>query len=85
MFVNVTVDAGTQNVPVAVASDALQEIDGAPTVFVRTPKGFVAQAIEAGRRDDKSVEIVKGLAPGQTYAVANSFVLKSELGKAASE
>ncbi|KVN16592.1 MULTISPECIES: efflux RND transporter periplasmic adaptor subunit [unclassified Burkholderia] len=81
MFVNVTVDAGTQNVPVAVASDALQDVDGAPAVFVRTPKGFVAQAIETGRRDDKTVEVVKGLAPGQTYAAANSFVLKAELGK----
>ncbi|AOJ71609.1 MULTISPECIES: efflux RND transporter periplasmic adaptor subunit [Burkholderia] len=81
MFVNVTVDAGTQNVPVAVASDALQDIDGAPAVFVRTPKGFVAQSVETGRRDAGSVEVVKGLAPGQIYAAANSFVLKAELGK----
>ncbi|AJX35493.1 efflux RND transporter periplasmic adaptor subunit [Burkholderia oklahomensis] len=81
MFVNVTVDAGTQNVSVAVASDALQDVDGAPAVFMRTPKGFVAQEIETGRRDAKTVEVVKGLAPGQTYVAANSFVLKAELGK----
>lgn len=81
MFVNVTVDAGAQNVPVAIESDALQDVDGAPAVFVQTPKGFVAQAVETGRRDERRVEIVKGLAPGQTYAAANSFVLKAELGK----
>lgn len=67
--------------PVAIESDALQDVDGAPAVFVRTPKGFVAQAVETGRRDERRVEIVKGLAPGQTYAAANSFVLKAELGK----
>jgi cobalt-zinc-cadmium efflux system membrane fusion protein len=81
MFVNVSVDAGKQSVPLAVASDALQEIDGAPAVFVQSPKGFVAQAVETGRRDDKVVEVVKGLLPGQKYVTANSFVLKAELGK----
>ncbi|REG51901.1 cobalt-zinc-cadmium efflux system membrane fusion protein [Paraburkholderia sp. BL6669N2] len=81
MFVNVSVDAGKQSVPLAVASDALQEIDGAPAIFVQSPGGFVAQAVETGRRDDKVIEVLKGLRPGQTYAAANSFVLKAELGK----
>lgn len=85
MFVNVSVDAGKQSVPLAVASDALQEIDGAPAVFVQSPKGFVAQAVETGRRDEKVVEVVKGLRPGQRYAATNSFVLKAELGKGSGE
>jgi cobalt-zinc-cadmium efflux system membrane fusion protein len=81
MFVNVAVHAGRQAVAVAVASDALQEIDGTPVVFVRSPQGFVAQSIEAGRRDSRMVEIVSGLKVGQEYVAANSFVLKAELGK----
>jgi cobalt-zinc-cadmium efflux system membrane fusion protein len=85
MFVNVSVDAGRQDVAVAVASDALQDIDGAQTIFVRSPEGFVAQAVEIGRRDGRVVEVVKGLNPGQQYAASNSFILKAELGKGGAE
>ena len=85
MFVNVSVDAGRQGVPLAVASDALQDVDGAPSVFVRSPKGFVAQAVETGRRDERATEVLKGLKPGQEYAASNSFVLKAELGKGSAE
>lgn len=85
MFVNVSVDAGRQSVPLAVAADALQDIDGSPAVFVRSRSGFVAQAVQTGRRDDKVVEVVTGLRPGQQYAASNSFVLKAELGKGSVE
>ncbi len=85
MFVNVSVDAGRQDVPLAVASDALQDVDGAPSVFVQSAKGFVAQAVETGRRDERVTEVIKGLHPGQQYVAANSFVLKAELGKGSAE
>lgn len=85
MFVNVSVDAGRQSVPLAVAADALQDIDGAPAIFVQSRGGFVAQSVQTGRRDDKVVEIVNGLRPGQKYAASNSFVLKAELGKGSVE
>ncbi|SAK44655.1 RND family efflux transporter MFP subunit [Caballeronia pedi] len=85
MFVNVLVNAGGQIVPVAVASDALQEIDGSPAVFVATPRGFVAQPVRTGRKDDRMVEVVSGLSAGQQYAASNSFVLKAELGKGSVE
>jgi cobalt-zinc-cadmium efflux system membrane fusion protein len=85
MFVNVSVDAGRQSVPLAVAADALQDIDGSPAVFVQSRGGFVAQTVQTGRRDDKVVEVVSGLRPGQKYAASNSFVLKAELGKGSVE
>ncbi|BBU32336.1 cobalt-zinc-cadmium resistance protein (plasmid) [Burkholderia sp. THE68] len=85
MFVNVFVSAGGQTVPVAVVSDALQEIDGSPAVFVATPKGFVAQPVRTGRKDDRMVEVVSGLSVGQQYVASNSFVLKAELGKGSVE
>jgi cobalt-zinc-cadmium efflux system membrane fusion protein len=34
-----------------------------------------------GRRDDRAVEVVFGLDAGETIAVANTFVMKAELGK----
>jgi membrane fusion protein, heavy metal efflux system len=85
MFVNVSVDAGRQGVPVAVASDALQDIDGSPVIFVQSSRGFVAQPVETGRRDGQVTEIVSGLQAGRTYAAANSFVLKAELGNGSAE
>ena len=85
MFVNVSVTAGSKDAPVAVATDALQDIDGKPAIFVQTSKGFVAQGVELGRRDDRFVEITKGLKVGQQYAAANSFVLKAELEKGSAE
>jgi membrane fusion protein, heavy metal efflux system len=85
MFVDVDVDAGAQDVPVAVRADALLDIDGAPSVFVLSPKGFVAQPVQTGRRDAQTIEIVAGVQPGQQYAAANAFVLKAELGKGSAE
>ncbi|SAL77783.1 RND family efflux transporter MFP subunit [Caballeronia peredens] len=85
MFVNVLVNAGRQSVPVAVSGDALQDIDGSPAVFVATPKGFVAQPVRTGRKDDRIVEVVSGLSAGQQYVASNSFVLKAELGKGSAE
>lgn len=85
MFVNVTVNAGEQPVPVAVSGDALEEIDGSPTVFVQSAKGFVAQSVSIGRRDASLVEVTGGLKLGQQYVASNSFLLKAELGKGSAE
>ncbi|WP_438397135.1 efflux RND transporter periplasmic adaptor subunit [Caballeronia sp. DA-9] len=85
MFVNVAVNAGSKDAPVAVATEALHDIDGKPAVFVQTAKGFVAQPVELGRRDESFVEVTKGLKAGQQYAAANSFVLKAELEKGSAE
>jgi cobalt-zinc-cadmium efflux system membrane fusion protein len=60
---------------------AVQMIDGEPAVFLRTPRGFVKRDVKTGASDDDSVEIVSGVAPGDTIAVSNTFVLKAELGK----
>ncbi|MDR5761065.1 efflux RND transporter periplasmic adaptor subunit [Caballeronia sp. LZ035] len=85
MFVNVAVEARRAGVSVAVAKDALQDVEGAASVFVQSDEGFVAQPVTVGRQDEHTVEVVSGLAPGQRYAAANSFVLKAELGKASAE
>ncbi len=37
--------------------------------------------VELGRSDDDSYEVVSGLKPGDPIALANSFLLKAELGK----
>ncbi|PPD46612.1 MAG: efflux transporter periplasmic adaptor subunit [Methylocystis sp.] len=68
-------------VKVLVPRGAVQLIHNEPTVFVRVKDGFRKRAVELGDGDEGFVEIVKGLAPGETIAVENSFVLKAEAGK----
>ncbi|MDR3101521.1 MAG: efflux RND transporter periplasmic adaptor subunit [Paraburkholderia sp.] len=81
LFVNVAVGAGEQEVPLAIKASAIQDVNGAASVFVQSPKGFVAQPVELGHRDEETVEVLGGLKGGQRYVAANSFVLKAELAK----
>ncbi|KAB8044569.1 efflux RND transporter periplasmic adaptor subunit [Janthinobacterium aquaticum] len=81
LFVNAAVLRGERQVPVAVAADAVQTIDGKSVVFIQVDKGFKAQPVKTGDSDGKLVEIVEGLAAGAPYAAAGSYVLKAEQGK----
>jgi cobalt-zinc-cadmium efflux system membrane fusion protein len=69
---------------VAVPLAAIQTIEGRPTVFVAGSSGrFHARAIETGSTVDGQVEVRSGVQAGERIAVSGSFVLKSELLKAA--
>jgi cobalt-zinc-cadmium efflux system membrane fusion protein len=85
LFVNVEVQSGLSEAAVTVAAGAVQTVDGAPAVFVRTAQGFTVQPVKPGRSDGKLTEILQGLPAGAVYAAANSYVLKAELGKDSAE
>ncbi|MGH8787331.1 MAG: efflux RND transporter periplasmic adaptor subunit [Cupriavidus necator] len=85
LFVTVNVLGEDIQVPVSVKADAVQEVNGKSVVFVAVAGGFVAQPVKTGRTNGKLVEVTKGLQPGARYAAANSFILKSDLGKASAE
>lgn len=85
LFVNVEVLSGQTDAPVTVSAEAIQTIENKPTIFLSVPGGFVAQEVTLGRNDGKVVEVTKGVQPGASYASANSFILKSDLGKASAE
>lgn len=85
LYVTVELIANEADVPVAVATDAVQSVNDKPVVFMRVPGGFVVQPVTIGRSDGKQVEIVKGLKAGVKYAAAGSFVIKAELGKGSTE
>jgi membrane fusion protein, heavy metal efflux system len=80
-FVTAEVEIARDPVPVRVAKAALQTIEGKRVVFVRTDEGFEKREVELGRSDDDAVEVVSGLKAGEAIAVANTFLLKAELGK----
>ena len=87
LFVTVEIEeaAGQSDVAISVASDAVQNVEDKPTVFVRVPGGFVAQHITVGRSDSKTTEVTSGLKAGTQYAATGSFVIKAELGKSEAE
>jgi cobalt-zinc-cadmium efflux system membrane fusion protein len=70
---------------VTVLADAVQTVDGKPSIFVRTAQGFQVQPVTLGRSDGKLTEVLQGLPAGARYAAANSYLLKAELGKDSAE
>ena len=83
-FVDITLAGPRREVAIAVPPDALQTVNGKPSVFVRTAAGFDARDVVAGERDAKLVEIRDGLKAGEPYA-ASAYRLKAELEKSTEE
>jgi cobalt-zinc-cadmium efflux system membrane fusion protein len=82
LFVTVSVRGAEQHLAVAVPADAVQTMGRQATVFKAVPNGFKPVPVQTGRSDGRTIEILRGLEPGDLVAAANAFVLKSELGKA---
>jgi len=62
------------------ADAAVQEVDGHPAVFVRLDEGlFELRSVHTGERAGADVEVLNGVAPGETVVVDGSFLLKGQL------
>lgn len=81
LHVSAEIALSEQPVELAVRNDSIQTIDGGSAVFVRRGDAFEVHALHLGRSDGEYSEVLEGLAAGDIYATANSFVLKAELGK----
>lgn len=81
LFVTVSLVRETTTVPMAVPVAAIQTFRDWQVVFVRYGDWFEARPVELGRTDGEWVEVVKGLSPGEKFAVTNSFAVKAEIGK----
>ncbi|MFW7342381.1 efflux RND transporter periplasmic adaptor subunit [Pollutimonas sp. H1-120] len=82
IFVTVDVVVNERDSDITVKADAIQTIEGQSVVFIAVPGGFVAQPVQVGAINNDRAEITSGLSAGVNYVAENSFVLKSELGKA---
>lgn len=80
-----TVLTGETVAGVTVPSDAVQTVEGATIVFVRTATGFRAVPVLVGRQAGGRSEIVRGLTGAERIAGANAFLLKAELAKGEAE
>lgn len=81
VLLNAEIALDQSPVKMLVPRAAIHFVHNEPAVFVRVKDGFEKRIVETGDGDEKSIEIVKGLSPGETIAVENSFVLKAEIGK----
>lgn len=78
LFVNVELTASSQQVPVAVASSAIQRLDGQNSVvFVPVKGGFRAQPVRVGRSDPQTTEILEGLSIPLSISAAIGFIALS--------
>jgi len=84
-FVTADIAVSETKADLVIPKAALQTIEGSTRVFVRTPDGFESRQVTIGDDDDKVVEVISGLKPGEPIAVANTFLLKAELGKSEAE
>jgi cobalt-zinc-cadmium efflux system membrane fusion protein len=84
-FVTAAVAFEQQAVALVAPTSAVQNMGAATVVFVRTPEGFQKRQVVLGQSDDRIVEVVSGLHPGEMIAVSNTFLLKAELLKALAE
>lgn len=80
-FVTAAVALSERSVLVVAPTTAIQKFEGRTIVFVRTKVGFEKRAVVLGQKEDQTLEIASGLAPGETIAVTNTFSLKAELSK----
>lgn len=79
--VSAGIGTGTPVVPL----DAVQTIEGTPSVFVQEGSGFRARPVVTGRTSDGRIEIVSGLTGVERIAGTGAFLLKAELAKGEAE
>lgn len=72
--------ASEAELAVLVPREAVQQVEGRPSVFVPAdaPGSFIARPVRVGREDATSVEIISGLQAGELVVIKGAFVLKSE-------
>lgn len=79
LFVTADVSFERASVPLLLPKDAVQTIDDEPVVFVPLDGGFVSVPVVLGRSTSTHVEVVSGLAVGDTYVGQGAYALKAEV------
>jgi len=86
MYVGASVAAGGERTALLVPEESVVDDGGHAVVFVMTgERTFARREVETGEKFDGSVEILAGLAAGETVVTSGSFLLKSEIRKATLE
>lgn len=83
MYATISVALGESEEILLIPVEAVQDLDGFSTVFVREggEARFRACGVQLGRRAGTEVEVLSGLKAGQEVAARGSFLVKSEILK----
>ncbi len=82
MLASVAVSGGAERVA-SVPEDAVQLVEGLPTVFIAMPDGtggsmFHRRVVEVGARSGGRIAVTRGLGAGEIVVTAGSFAVKAE-------
>ena len=80
-FISAEVDSHTVDATVMVDNRALQEYEGQMVVYVQQGERYQTRPVTLGSRDDHHSEVLAGLNAGEQYVVANSYLIKADIGK----
>lgn len=84
MFARVTLFAEGKEAVLAVPEEAIQTIEGKPSIFVPVegePNTFARRDVVLGKTVSGFMPVVSGLKEGESVVVSGTFILKAELGK----
>jgi membrane fusion protein, heavy metal efflux system len=82
MLATAQIAVGMEKPALFVSADAIQQVGGQDSVFVRTsPDRFVMRPVMAGSQVGDRVPIEDGLKPGEQVVTRGAFIVKSELLK----
>jgi multidrug efflux pump subunit AcrA (membrane-fusion protein) len=86
MLATVLVEGPAQGRAVMVPGEAVQTVEGRPTVFVAEPDGkggarFIRREVRLGPRTGNRVAVTAGLSPGDLAVVEGAFAVKAEIQK----
>ncbi|MCR6644484.1 MAG: hypothetical protein NVV62_08175 [Terricaulis sp.] len=60
----------------------MQTLEGRSVIFVLVaPETYEARPVTVGRAGRDMIEILSGLAPGESFVAENAFLVKAEIGK----
>ena len=84
MLATVSVAGGASVPAVLLPEDAVQLLDGKPSVFLAVPDGkggarFTARAVETGARGDGRVAVTRGIVAGDVVVTAGAFRVKAQI------
>jgi cobalt-zinc-cadmium efflux system membrane fusion protein len=75
----VSLDQENNSDTLVVPNSAIQTIDGKPSIFIVTSKGYFPVTVATGQSNSTHVEILSGVTAGQTYVSNGSFELKAKV------
>jgi cobalt-zinc-cadmium efflux system membrane fusion protein len=80
MLARAQLQVGGKKAALLVPEDAVQQVNGQDTVFVRSnPDHFIMRPIQAGDSAQGMVSVLSGIGPGEQVVTQGSFLVKSQL------